>query len=61
MDKTREEKFNEIVGESRKVLFFKDTDVAYGAALNTALDKIPTEDSEKRKLAALGKHIDFTY
>jgi len=34
--------------------------VSYGAALNEALSKVDDEDQYKKKLASLGKHVDFT-
>ena len=58
--KTREEKFNEIIRESRMVDFFEDTDISYGAALNEALGKVNDQNEEKKKLDRLGKHIDFS-
>ena len=58
--KTKQEVFDEILHESRAVDFFNNTDLSYGAALNEALSKVPDTDKEKKKLAALGKHVDFT-
>ena len=58
--KTRAEVFEQIQRETRAVDFFADTDISYGAALNQALTNVDDEDQYKKKLAALGKHVDFT-
>lgn len=57
---SRTDIINALVRNSRRVSFFKDDNIAYGAALNEALSK--TSEDETKHLRKYFKHksIDFT-